>query len=292
MPTLTAPIFSEDNSSEIVAGRLLKREDGALSQFLVSLVGHLHSVVKETQPTRAAWREAIDFLTEVGHASDEKRQEWVLLSDLLGLTALVEEINARRPKGATPNTMRGPFYRADAPRLPLGADISLDGAGERLNVRGKVLDLDGHALAEARVETWQANDKGFYENQQPDLQPEFNLRGIFVTDRKGAFNYATVKPAGYTVPDDGPVGRLLRAVGCPLRRPAHLCFMIKADGFETIATQIFDRAEAQVHEDPLFGVRPELIVDIARAAGHDGTPAWALDVTFVMARARSGRRAT
>jgi hydroxyquinol 1,2-dioxygenase len=129
MQTRAAPSFTEENSSEIVAGRLLKGENGALSRFLITLVDHLHSIVKEARPTRADWRGAIDFLTEVGDASDEKRQEWVLLSDLLGVTALVEEINARRPKGATPNTIRGPFYRADAPRLPLGADISLDGVG-------------------------------------------------------------------------------------------------------------------------------------------------------------------
>jgi len=291
MQDRAAPSFSEENSSEIVAGRLLKGENGALSRFLITVVDHLHSVVKEARPTRADWRGAINFLTEVGDASDEKRQEWVLLSDLLGITALVEEINARRPKGATSNTMRGPFYRADAPRLPLGADISLDGLGERLTARGKVVDLDGCALAGATVETWQANGQGLYENQQPDLQPEFNLRGVFTADEKGAFHYRTVRPGGYTVPDDGPVGRLLRAAGCPLRRPAHLSFMIRAKGFETLTTQVFDRAEAHLHKDPLFGVRPELIGDIRRDADDDGKLGWTLDFTFIMARARIGRGA-
>jgi hydroxyquinol 1,2-dioxygenase len=288
MQTPAARPLTEENSSEIVAGRLLKGENSALSRLLVTFVEHLHGIVREMRPTRADWRGAIDFLTEVGDASDEKRQEWVLLSDLLGVTALVEDINARRPSGATPNTIRGPFYRADAPRLPLGADISLDGLGDRLTVRGRVVDLDGHGLAGATVETWQANGQGLYENQQPDLQPEFNLRGVFTTDDDGAFRYATVRPGGYAVPDDGPAGRLLRATGCPLRRPAHISFMIKAEGFETISTQVFDRAEAKVHEDPLFGVRPELVSDFRGERGGDAEPVWTLEFTFVMARAHRG----
>jgi protocatechuate 3,4-dioxygenase beta subunit len=291
MPSqIATPTFGEETSFDIVAQRLAKADAGRLSKTLVSAVAHLHQLVREMRPTPAEWRGIVAFLTEVGHASDDKRQEWVLLSDLLGVSALVEEINARRPRGATPNTVRGPFYRADAPRLPNGANISLDAAGERLTVRGKVLDLDGKPVAGAVVETWQANDKGFYENQQPDLQPEFNLRGVFTTDAGGAFTYAAVKPAGYTVPDDGPVGRLLRLVGCPLRRPAHLHFVVNAEGFETITTHVFDRTDAELHEDPLFGVRPELLGDIRHETCKGGKIAWGLDFTFVMVRARPGRR--
>jgi hydroxyquinol 1,2-dioxygenase len=292
MPSLsTAPAFGEDTSFDIFAGRLDKAETSRLSKALVSTVAHLHQLVREVRPTPAEWKKIVAFLTEVGHTSDDKRQEWVLLSDLLGVTALVEELNSRRPQGATPNTARGPFYRADAPRLPNGASISLDGVGERLNVRGKVLDLDGRPVSGATVETWQANDKGFYENQQPDLQPEFNLRGVFTSGSEGCFDYVTVKPAGYTVPDDGPAGQLLRAVGGALRRPAHLHFMISADGFETVTTHVFERAEAMLHEDPLFGVRPELIGDIKHETCKGGTTVWALDFTFVMVRAKPGRRA-
>ncbi len=289
-PVTAAPTFGEDTSIEIVAQRLQRAPTSRLAKALVSAAGHIHEIIRETRPTPEEWRKVVAFLTEVGHASDDKRQEWVLLSDLIGATALIEEVNVRRPKGATPNT-RGPFYRADVPSLPLGADISLDGKGERLEVRGKVVDLDGCAVANATVETWQANEKGFYENQQPDLQPEFNLRGVFTADAKGVFHYATVKPAGYTVPDDGPVGQLMRAVDCPLRRPAHLHFMIKADGFETVTTQVFDRAETELYEDPLFGVRPELIGDFRAGKGQGGKPTWTLDFTFVLARARNGRRA-
>ena len=283
------PSFNEANSAEVVAHRLLKTDAGPLPQFLASVVDHLHQVVRETRPTAADWRQAIAFLTEIGHASDDKRQEWVLLSDLLGVTALVEEINSRRPRGATPNTGRGPFYRADAPRLPIGANICLDGVGAPLIVSGRVADLDGMPIAGATVETWQANSQGFYENQQPDLQPESNLRGVFTTDKDGRFHYRTVKPAGYGVPDDGPVGQLLGHIGYPLSRPAHIHFLIRADNFETLTTQVFERADPRLDEDALFGVKPELVGDFNRAAGKDGE-SWSLDFSFVMVMARKGSR--
>lgn len=283
---MAAPSFSESNSAEIVAERLRNGADGRLPQFLVAAVEHLHRLVKETKPSAVDWRQAIEFLTEVGHASDHRRQEWALLSDLLGVTALVEEINSKRPKGATPNTVRGPFYRGDAPRLPLGASISLDGVGEPLEVRAWVRDLDGHPIAGATIETWQANAQGVYENQQPDLQPEFNLRGVFTTGADGAFHYRTVRPCGYAVPGDGPVGQMLGRIGYPLRRPAHLHFLIRADGFETISTHIYDGSDPHLGEDALFGVKQELV----GAFGWDGKQ-WSLDFTFVMVRARKERAA-
>ena len=280
------PSFSEANSAEMVAQRLLKAKAGPLPHFLAVVVDHLHQIVRETRPTAADWRQAIAFLTEIGHASDDKRQEWVLLSDLLGVTALVEDINSRRPNGATPNTGRGPFYRGDAPRLPLGTDISLDGVGAPHTVSGRVVDLDGMPIAGATVETWQANAQGFYENQQPDLQPEFNLRGVFTTDSDGCFHYRTVKPAGYGVPDDGPVGQMLGRLNYPLSRPAHLHFLIRADNFETLTTQVFERGDPRLGEDALFGVKPELVGDFKRAGNS-----WSLDFSFVMAMARKGSRA-
>ena len=282
------PSFNETNSAEMVAHRLLKAKAGPLPRFLATVVDHLHQIIRETRPTAADWRQAIAFLTEIGHASDDKRQEWVLLSDLLGVTALVEDINSRRPTGATPNTGRGPFYRNDAPRLPLGADISLDGVGTPLTVSGWVTDLDGMPIAGATVETWQANTQGYYENQQPDLQPEFNLRGVFTTDRDGRFHYRTVKPAGYGVPSDGPVGQMLGRLNYPLDRPAHLHFLIRADNFETLTTQVFDRGDPRLDEDALFGVKPELVGDFKHLSGGDG---WSLDFNFVMAMARKGSRA-
>ena len=277
-----AVFFTEENSALAVAERLAKTERTRLSDALFAVADHLHSVIKEIRPTAADWQQTIAFLTEVGHACDDKRQEWVLLADLLGLSALVEDINSRRPDGATPNTVRGPFYRPDAPHLPLGADISLDGIGEPLTVSGIVQDLDGARLAGATVETWQANAEGFYENQQPDLQPEFNLRGVFTTDAEGRFTYKTVKPAGYSVPDDGPVGQMLGRIGYPLRRPAHLHFLIKAKGYQPLTTHVFERGDPHLREDALFGVKQGLLGDFRKAGGEANAPEWALDFTFVV----------
>lgn len=284
-PVPPATGFSEANSAELFAQRLENGKGKPLPKILATTVRHVHELIREFRPTPEEWRSVIAFLTEVGHACDERRQEWVLLSDLVGASALVEEINSRRPKGATPNTVRGPFYRADAPHYALGASISLDGKGEKLVVRGRVTDLDGEPIAGARVETWQANAEGFYENQQPDHQPEYNLRGIFTTGKDGSFHYATIRPAGYGVPDDGPVGLLLKHAGYPLRRPAHLHFIVSARGFETITTHIYDASDPELDRDAIFGVKPELITEFVQQG--DG---WAAELKFVMARARSTDR--
>lgn len=286
MTSVVLQALQEQNSADIVVRRLAAGGDPALARVVATVVRHLHQAVREVRPSMQEWRAAVEFLTEVGHASDERRQEWVLLSDLLGVTQLVEEINSTRPKGSTPNTARGPFYRPDAPRLPLGADICLDGIGERLVVTGHVRDLDGRPVMGASVETWQANGHGQYENQQPDLQPEFNLRGHFRADENGDFTYRTVRPAGYKVPDDGPAGHLMGRLAYPLYRPAHISFLISAPGFDTLSTQVYDGADAHLDLDPLYGVKPELVADLRRAASGGSAPSWCLDFTFVLARSR------
>lgn len=276
--------FDEVSAPEIVAARLKAGHDERLSESITAIVKHLHALVVELRPTRDELRAVISFLTDVGHACDDRRQEWVLLFDLLGVSALAEEINTVRPAKATRNTVRGPFYRPDAPHLPLGASISLDGKGEPLTVRGKVLDLDGEPVANATVETWQANADGLFENQQPDLQPEFNLRGVFTTNDDGEFWYQSVMPNGYSVPCDGPAGQLLKQLGYPLHRPAHIHFQISAAGFQTITTQVFDGKDPLLAEDALLSVRPELIGEFAVTSSGD--PERELEFTFVMARAR------
>lgn len=282
--------LQQQTSVDAVVQRLMAGPEPELARTIASVVRHLHLAVREVRPSQRDWRAAIEFVTEVGHACDERRQEWVLLSDLLGVTQLVEDINAHRPRGATPNTPRGPFYRSDSPKRQLGADICLDGKGERMAVRGQVCDLDGHPVPGASIETWQANGEGHYENQQPDLQPEFNLRGRFRADEHGLFYYDTVRPAGFKVPVDGPVGQLMAQLDYPLDRPAHLSFLITAPDFETISTQVYDRSDTAVSLDPVFGVRPELLADIRQATDGKGKTAWSLDYTFVMARARRTKR--
>lgn len=276
-PLPKALFLDEDNSVDVVVRRL-----SGTSPALRPVIEHIHQAVKQVRPTQAQWRELIGLLTEIGQASDARRQEWVLLSDLLGLSTLIEDINTPRPKGATRNTIRGPFYRPGARRLPNGASISLDGRGTPLAVFGRVVDLDHRPVADAEVECWQANGDGLYENQHPDRQPDFNLRGRFLTEANGTFHYLSVKPAGYRVPDDGPVGQLLSRLDFSLQRPAHIHFQITAPGFDTLTTQVYDGSDPHLQADALFAVKPDLIGQFRKVAGDE----WRLDFTFVLARAR------
>ena len=232
--------------------------DPRLAAAMTQLVGAFADIIDSTDATRADLRTVIGFLTDVGGACSEQRQEWVLLADAFGLTSLVETRMARRPAGATPNTMPGPFYRAGAPRRPEGASISIDGQGEPLLFAGQVTDVAGVPVAGAEIEVWQANGDGLYENQEPDRQPEFNLRGIYRSGADGEVTIRTVRPAGYPIPADGPVGQLLARMGIGLRRPAHLHFRVTAPGFQRLTTHVFDQDDPSIDADPLFAVHPAL----------------------------------
>lgn len=267
---------------EAVQQRLTAVPPTRLAHAIALIARHLHVVVQSVRPSRDEYGCMLQFLAELGHYTDSRRQEWVLLADVLGVSALVETLNAPRPAGATPDTGAGPFYRADAPELPLGADLSRDGKGERLRVIGQVRNIEGHSLSGAVVEVWHASACGCYENQQPDSQPEFNLRGRFRTDSRGRFDFLSVKPGGYALPSDGPVGRLMAALGCPLERPAHLHFRISAQGYQTLTTHIFDRADPAIGRDPIFGVRPELLADFRKHRNASGGREYLLDLTLVL----------
>lgn len=272
--------FQAEKSDRLFADRLSTGSDERLAEVLRTVVEHVHAIVRETRPSLSDWRAAIGFLTEVGHLCDDRRQEWVLVSDLLGTSALVDALNSDRPSDATPNTMRGPFYRADVPLMQQGETISRDGAGNPVEVCVHIRDLDGNAVPDAKVETWQANAQGYYENQQPDLQPEHNLRGHFQADQDGTVTYRTIRPSGYEVPNGGPLGDLLVKLGAPLRRPAHIYFQITASGFETLTTQIFDADDPNLGADPLFSVKPGLIGCFKRQAPTDAP--LKLDVEFIL----------
>ena len=204
--------FSEERSAEVVADSFDSTPDPRLRTLLQSLVRHLHAFIKEVELTEAEWAAAINFLTATGQISDEVRQEFILLSDVLGVSMLVETINHRAGE-ATESTVLGPFHVVSSPERALGADIALDGKGEPCLVTGRVHDLVGQPVPAATIDVWQANDDGFYDVQQPGLQPERNLRGLFTADDDGAFWFRTIVPRYYPIPQDGPVGDLLRASG-------------------------------------------------------------------------------
>lgn len=270
--------FSEDISADVVIGRNGDAGDARLAQVMSVLTRHLHEAVKEIEPTQDEWFQAIQFLTGVGHKCTDWRQEFILLSDVLGVSMLVDAINNRKPSGASESTVLGPFHVADAPELPMGADICLDQKGAPMLVKGRILDTDGGPIDSAKIDVWQANDEGFYDVQQKGIQPDFNLRGVFRTGPDGQYHFKGVKPKFYPIPDDGPVGQLLAQLGRHPYRPAHLHYIIEADGFQPLTTHIFDPDDPYIQSDAVFGVKESLLArfeyieDPARIAkaGFDG----------------------
>lgn len=254
--------------------RLSASAPDRLGEAVRLIMDHAFQVIATLRPSPEELDALVQFLTDVGYATDARRQEWVLLADVFGLTDGV--FSGNRPEATgTPSTLPGPFYRPDAPDLPLGADLCRDGHGVPLSVQGQVLGPDHQPLPGARIEVWHANAEGRYENQDPDNQPEHNLRGRFTTDAAGRFHFRTIRPGGYALPDDGPVGQLARRLGLSLDRPAHIHFAASAPGHRRLITAIFDRADPAISRDALFAVKPALIADFGPAP---------LSVTLVLDR--------
>lgn len=289
-PAAPLAYFDEARSADVVNSRMGPQVDPRMRQIMEALVRHLHAAVKEIEPTHEEWLAAIRFLTETGHMCTDWRQEFILLSDILGVSMLVDAINHRRPGGATPNTILGPFYVAGSPRYALGANICLDGKGEPMIVAGRIGGIDGEPVAGATIEVWQTNDDGYYDVQQQGIQPEHNLRGMFTSDEQGRYWFQSVKPRHYPIPDDGPVGKLLRSLGRHPNRAAHLHFIVTAPGYVPVITHIFTPDCQYLSEDTVFGVKRELVaqfdqVNDARRAAELGTtaPFWQVDWDFTLA---------
>jgi len=290
---MTAPAyFTEATSADVVIARNADCPDPRLAQVMAVLIRHLHAAVKEIEPTQDEWMAAIRFLTDTGHMCTDWRQEFILLSDILGVSMLVDAINNRKPSGASESTVLGPFHVEGAPELPIGADICLDQKGEPMLVTGRILDTRGNPVAGARIDVWQANDEGFYDVQQKGIQPDFNLRGVFRTGPDGRYWFRGVKPKFYPIPDDGPVGKLLRALGRHPWRPAHLHYIIAAPGLATLTTHIFDPDDPYIGSDAVFGVKESLLarfvpVDDPAAMAEAGfdRPFVRVDHDFVLAPA-------
>jgi protocatechuate 3,4-dioxygenase beta subunit len=292
---MTAELFSEERSAEVVAQSFAGTPDPRLRQVLTALVRHLHAFVKEVELTDEEWAAGIAFLTATGHMSDAVRQEFVLLSDVLGVSMLVETVNHRADGGATESTVLGPFHLVESPPRALGDDICLDGKGEPCLVTGRVTGPDGEPVGGATVDVWQANEDGFYDVQQPGVLPERNLRGLFTADPDGRFWFRTVVPRYYPIPDDGPVGELLRATGRHPYRPAHIHFLVSAPGYRPVTTHLFPDDTPYLDSDAVFGVKPSLVRpfpvvdDPARAAAAGlPNPFRAVDFEISVLRRRAG----
>ncbi|MEU5317257.1 intradiol ring-cleavage dioxygenase [Streptomyces sp. NPDC021056] len=235
--------------------------DPRLRELLTALIRHLHAFASETGLTQEEWEGGIRFLTATGQACTDTRQEFILLSDVLGLSMLMETINGGHAPGATESTVLGPFHMTESPARGLGANIDLVGGGEPCVVSGRVLATDGTPLPGALVDVWQANDQGYYDVQQPGIQPPGNGRGLFTTDAEGGFRFRTCVPSSYPIPTDGPVGDLLRATGRHPYRPAHIHFIASADGHDPVTTHIFVAGDPYLTSDAVFAVKQSLVRD-------------------------------
>jgi protocatechuate 3,4-dioxygenase beta subunit len=258
--------LTETTATEAVIGQFDGCRDARLKQVMTSLVTHLHAFVREIEPTEAEWFAAIRFLTDTGHMCDDKRQEFILLSDTLGVSTLVELINNRKTAGSTETSVFGPFWVANAPLLDIDASIVRDGAAATMQVHGRVAGPTGAPVANALMDVWQTAPNGLYDVQDPN-QPEMNLRGRFRTRDDGTFAFRTVPPTPYPIPHDGPVGRLLDATGRHPWRPSHLHFMIEAAGYRKLITSLYFDGDPYLDSDAVFGVKDSLVVRPAAIAG-------------------------
>lgn len=259
--------FSEDTLTAEVLARMENTPDARLKEVMGSLVKHLHAFVREVRPTQEEWFSGIRFLTETGQWCDDKRQEFILLSDTLGVSMLVDFINYAKAGGATESTVLGPFFVAGAPEMPLGADIAKPGTpGEPCSVTGSVRGLDGKPVPGALLDIWEAGGDGFYDVQKSEGT---NLRARFRADAQGKFDFRCVLPASYPVPHDGPVGRMLVATERHPMRPGHLHTMLSAPGYNTLVTHLFVKGDAYLDSDAVFGVKDSLVVEFTRNAAGE-----------------------
>jgi hydroxyquinol 1,2-dioxygenase len=275
--------FTEETAIDAVAESFATAQDPRLRELLTSLARHLHAFVRETEPTIGEWQQAIDFLTATGHMCDDERQEFILLSDVFGISMLVETINNRKTAGATESTVLGPFHVVASPRRALGDSIDLVGTGPQCVVEGRILSAGGSPLPGAQVDVWQANDQGFYDVQQPDVQPRGNGRGMFTAGQDGAFWFRTIVPSHYPIPHDGPVGTLLEATRRHPYRPAHIHFIVTAPGHRPLTTHIFVAGSPYIESDAVFAVKKSLITEFTEVNDPERAARYGLTGPFRLA---------
>ena len=243
-------------------------DDERLRRLAQVLTRHLHAFATEVGLTQGEWEEGIRILTETGHITDDRRQEFILWSDTLGLSMLVDALANPLPSGATESIVLGPFYVPGSPLRPHGASIAEEVAGAPAWIHGKVLDLDGGPIPGAELDVWQNGDDRLYAVQNAEA-PEDHLRGRFTTRDDGSYAFLAVRPVPYTIPDDGPVGRMLAATGRHPWRPAHVHMIVRAPGYRTLATHIFDRESEYLDSDAVFAVKPSLLREFVRRPADD-----------------------
>jgi len=266
--------FTEETAADAVVESFGPQTSPRLREVLVSLVRHLHAFARDVELTIPEWELAYEFLTRTGQKCDADRQEFILLSDVLGLSMLVETISNRKFGAATESTVLGPFHVVESPVRALGDSIDLVGAGTPCVVTGRVVSADGTPLPGATLDVWQANDQGFYDVQQPEVQPRANGRGFFTAGPGGEFWFRTIVPSHYPIPTDGPVGELLIATGRHAFRPAHIHFIVQAPGHRPLTTHIFVAGSRYIESDTVFAVKKSLVVDFEEVTDQAQADKW------------------
>jgi hydroxyquinol 1,2-dioxygenase len=269
--------LNEDNITQAVIARFANTPDPRLKEIVTSLVQHLHGFAREVRLTEDEWLKGIEFLTRAGHITDDKRQEFILLSDVLGLSMLTVALNNKKPAGCTESTVFGPFHVGDAPHYELGGNISNGAQGTPCRVQGHVRDINGDPIPFAELDVWQSDENGKYDVQYEGLD-QAQGRGIIKADQSGDYHFKSILAVPYPIPHDGPVGDLLAATKRHPWRPAHLHFLVKASGYETLITHVFRSEDPYLDSDAVFGVRKSLIADWVRQ--EDGT--YLVEYDFVL----------
>ena len=251
------PYATEENLTDLALERWNNIPDPRLREVMQSFVKHLHGFVREIEPTPQEWFAAIDWLTRTGKISSEKRQEFILASDVLGISMLVDALNNRRVSGATPNTVEGPFHIPGSPELADGENVTDGAPGIPCFVVGHVRDLNGKPIGGVTLDMWQTDGEGLYEDQRGSSEPY--MRGIYHSKADGGFTVRTVAPIGYTIPMDGPVGELMGRTKISHFRPAHIHFCLEAPGYHRCVTHLFEKGDKYIETDVVFGVKEPLI---------------------------------
>jgi hydroxyquinol 1,2-dioxygenase len=252
-------LVTEENITDLAVQRWATAKDPRLAELMTGLIRHLHDFAREVRLTEAEWMAAMQWLTAAGRISDDKREEFILASDVLGLSMLVVQMNHRFDDAATPATVLGPFHIEGSPELDFGEDMSQGLPGTPLVLTGVVRDLDGHPVPGAVLDVWQADNEGLYESQHADVD-EARLRAKYTTREDGSYSIRTVAPLGYTIPMDGPVGDLISKTDISHFRPAHVHFLLNVPGYEPLITHLFEEGADYLDSDVVFGVKEQLVV--------------------------------
>jgi hydroxyquinol 1,2-dioxygenase len=287
---------TEENLTDLAVERWSNIPDPRLREVMAAAVKHLHAFVREVEPTQQEWFTAIQWLTRIGQICDQKRQEFILLSDVMGISMLVDAINNRTPGKATPSTVEGPFHIPNSPEIADGGNMAEGAPGIPCFITGRVVDLDGNPIAGAMLDMWQTDGEGLYEAQIQGA--EDYMRGIYHTNADGTYSVRTVAPIGYTIPMDGPIGDLMRQTKISHMRPAHIHFHIAAPGYKSLTTHIFQKGCQYIDTDVVFGVKEPLIVEfVKRPPGKApngetvNTEFYEVKYDFVLAKAAAAQKA-